>query len=343
MEILTPLEKDVDTLPNGARLHIKHEGELEAGSFKQRGMTRAVEMHPDDEVFCLASAGGAAAALALAVQKAGKRAEIFVPTSTPEVKKVRVRMLGGDAVRLTEIDAVFPLVQQIAAESAADNGWRLQSAYDDQDVIDGHADVAREVLSQTPEASERIHFVPVGGGSLLAGTLLATEQAGDRVVGVQFSTNTSLAQSLAANERQVARSLDTLAEGSAANIGVHNFKIIQKHQDRLETIIVTPQELGKMVIRECMRHYAEYESPYFPNLIESPYRRAEATGLLAEAGAHRYAATHGAETHVPWIAYQTGSNADESRLQELADCARRAAKPMKSTRNRTWHGPHTNC
>ena len=281
---------------------------------------------------------GAAAALALAVQKAGKQAEIFVPASTPEVKKARVRMLGGDAVRLTEIDAVFPLVQQIAAESAADNGWRLQSAYDDRDVIDGHADVAREVLSQTPEAGERIHFVPVGGGSLLAGTLLATEQAGDRVVGVQFSTNTSLARSLAANERQVARNLDTLAEGSAANIGAHNFEIIHKNRDRLDVVTVTRQHLGRMVLHETERHYHAYEAPYFPTHIDSPYRRPEATGLLAQAGAYQYALNYSSEPHTAWIAYQTGANADESRLQQLADHARGAAL---SIRTRTWHGPHT--
>lgn len=86
MELLTPLETNAYKLPNGMALHIKHEGELEAGSFKQCGMTRVVGAHPDEDVFCLASAVERLRR-SLATQRAGKRAEIFIPKSTPTVKK----------------------------------------------------------------------------------------------------------------------------------------------------------------------------------------------------------------------------------------------------------------
>lgn len=338
MEILTPLEKNAYDLPNGVQFHVKHEGELEAGSFKQRGMVRAVESHPEENVFCLASAGGAAAALALAVQRAGKQAEVFVPDTTPAAKIRVIRHFGGDSVRIHQIEASFPEVQREAARYADHHNYRLQSAFDDADVIKGHGDPAREVIFETSNAQTRTHFVPVGGGSILAGTLRATEASGDRVVAVQFSSNTSLTESLAAQEQRAAAALDTLAEGSAANIGHSNFEIIQKNSDRLEVITVTRRQLGQMVLREAERHYQMYEAPYFPNNFESPYRRPEATGLIAEAGAYQYALTHDPVFGEDWIAYQTGANADEMRLRQLADEARDTALSAKT---RTWHGPHT--
>lgn len=186
-------------------------------------------------------------------------------------------------------------MHQADERHAKEHSYYLQSAYDDLDVINGHGDVAREVQLQVTDNTERVHFVPVGGGSLLAGTLHATEQSGDRVAAVQFSTNTSLEQSLAQNTQQVARQLGSLAEGSVANIGNHNFVIIQKHRERLEVITVTRQQLGAAVLRDAERHYHLHEAPYFPEVVESPYRQAEATGMIAEAGAHQYSLAYRAK------------------------------------------------
>lgn len=336
----TPLEFEAQQLPSGQLLSLKHETEQRAGSFKVRGMVSAALSHDTDHLV-LASAGGAGAGLAYAVHELGKQARIYVPETAPERKKQLIRDLGGRAVKLVEVAGDFPATQQVAQREATAQGIVYQSPYNDPAVVSGHRQVTEEILAQNPDNRSNVIFVPVGGGSLLAGALEATAQTGDKVVGVQFATNRSAELSLSAGQHVAATELDSRAEGSAAQVGAYTLEIMKRHQERLDFVTVSAAEVGGAIDREIGYRYQTYEAPY-PGMGElAPYRFPETTGFVAEAGAWKYAEHHPQTNDEHWIAIRSGSNTDELREQALLDAYRQLAPSSRLT-SRVWNGAHTN-
>ncbi len=136
-----------------------------------------------------ASAGNHAQGLALAAQRLGVRAVIVMPRTTPELKVKGVLARGGEA--LLHGDA-FPDALAHALQLAEREGMTFVPPYDDPDVIAGQGTVAMEILRQHSGRLDAI-FVPVGGGSLIAGIAAYVKHLRPdiRVIGVEPEDSTA--------------------------------------------------------------------------------------------------------------------------------------------------------
>lgn len=153
------------------RLLLKLESLQFTGSFKARGATNAVAMlEPHERRVVAASGGNHGAAVAWAATRAGVRADVFVPESSPKVKR---RRIGAFGAKVHLVPGPYAAAAAAAAEYAAERGLRDIHAYDDPAVVAGQGTLGLEVLDQV-RSVDRI-LVAVGGGGLFGGVSLACD------------------------------------------------------------------------------------------------------------------------------------------------------------------------
>lgn len=202
------------------------------GSFKIRAAT-AVAQNVAAPRLLTASSGNFGAALARATARAGKAATVVMPMRSAAVKVEAVRRLGAtvdliDTDRITRAARVGELAQ-------LDPEAQVVSPYDDAWVVAGNATLAVE-LFERPEVPDCV-VVPVGGGGLSSGFVVARDRMGARclVVGAEPRLANDAARSLRAgvlcrNEREP----DTLCDGvRTLSLGRLNFEILRAGLDGL--------------------------------------------------------------------------------------------------------------
>jgi threonine dehydratase len=157
-----------DLAPNsGVRLYAKLENEQETGSFKLRGATNKIMSLSQAERqrgVVTASNGNHGLGVALAAQKTGTPAEVFVSQWVAPERAARIEDLG---TVVTRTDGQPLDAEKAARASAARTGRTYISPYNDPDVMAGQGTVAVEFLEQVP--SVKAVFVTVGGGGLIGG------------------------------------------------------------------------------------------------------------------------------------------------------------------------------
>jgi threonine dehydratase len=157
-----------DLAPNsGVRLYAKLENEQETGSFKLRGATNKIMSLSQAERqrgVVTASNGNHGLGVALAAQKTGTPAEVFVSQWVAPERAARIEDLGA---MVTRTDGQPLDAEKAARASAAQTGRTYISPYNDPDVMAGQGTVAVELLEQVP--SVNAVFVTVGGGGLIGG------------------------------------------------------------------------------------------------------------------------------------------------------------------------------
>ncbi len=155
----------------GANLFFKCENLQRVGAFKFRGAANAVFSLSDAEAargVATHSSGNHAQALALAARLRGIRAHIVMPESSPAVKVEAVRGYGGRVVFCRPTQAAR---EEALAAVVAETGACFVHPYDDPRVVAGQATCALELLEQAGPLDAIL--VPIGGGGLASGTLLA--------------------------------------------------------------------------------------------------------------------------------------------------------------------------
>lgn len=154
-------------------------------SFKHRGALVAVDRiareQPGTPIFT-ASTGNHGQGVTYAAARVGLPVTVHAPATTAAVKLGAMRGLGADViVEGADLDAA-----QKASERAAEaaGGVYIEDG-ENPDLMAGAATIVSELLAATPELDTLI--VPVGGGNLIGGALLAVAASGRdvEVVGVQ--------------------------------------------------------------------------------------------------------------------------------------------------------------
>jgi threonine dehydratase len=163
------------------------------GGFKARGAFNKVLGGRLPAAGVIAASGGNhGGAVAYAAARLGCPAEIFVPSSCPEVKLERLRNLGAT---VHVVGTFYEESYAACRERAAQSGALLVHSYDDPEVVAGQGTIARELDVQV--AGLDTVLAPVGGGGLAAG-LCAYFGRGVRIVGVEPYTSSSMHAALAA-------------------------------------------------------------------------------------------------------------------------------------------------
>jgi len=155
-------------------LYFKCENFQKAGVFKSRGACNAVFSLESDQAakgVATHSSGNHAAALARAAALRQIAAHIVMPSNSPETKVAAVRHYGGN---ITFCEPTQEAREKTADKVVAETGATLIHPYNNNEVIAGQGTAALELLQQVPDLD--VVMVPVGGGGLLSGTLIATKQ-----------------------------------------------------------------------------------------------------------------------------------------------------------------------
>ena len=177
------------------------------------------------------SSGNFAQALSLAAKSLNVPAFVVMPNTAPEVKKDAVKGYGGEIIECppTSTDR-----EHAANQIVLDKGATFLHPSDNWDVILGQGTAALELLSEISDLDYII--TPVGGGGLVAGTILATlaKNPGCRVIGAEPSEADDAYRSLISGEIETNTTTNTIADGLKTQLGSLNFPVIRDH---IEAII----------------------------------------------------------------------------------------------------------
>jgi threonine dehydratase len=216
----------------GVTLSLKCENMQFCGAFKSRGACNAVFSLTDVQAargVCAHSSGNHAAALARAARRRGIPAHIVMPRNSRPNKLQAVRDLGIEPV----MSGPSPSERQAVTDQLmADTGATLIHPYDDYRVIAGQATAAVELLEQSATPPKSL-LVPLGGGGLLAGTLLAVKSLapGVQVIGVEPAWADDGYRSWKSGSIQQPARYDTIADGLRTSLGQRTFPVIQRLVD----------------------------------------------------------------------------------------------------------------
>jgi threonine dehydratase len=281
----------------GATLFFKCENFQRMGAFKFRGAFNALSRLPQAQrgrgVIAFSS-GNHAQAVALAARMLDIEATIVMPQDAPASKLAATRGYGG---RVVTYDRYRDNREAIAEGLAASSGAALIPPYDHADVIAGQGTAAAELIAEVGRLDSL--FVCVGGGGLLAGSLLAARALAPacKVYGVEPEAGNDGQQSLRSGSIVRIEVPATIADGAQTqSLGRLPFEIIRRDAED----IVTATDIDLV---ECMRIFAR-----ILKIVVEP------TGCLAFAGARRAgAALEGQRVGV----IVSGGNVDPARYGAL--------------------------
>ncbi len=164
-----------------------------AGSFKARGaFNRVLAAAAAGEVgpagLIAASGGNHGAAIAFVARKLGYSAEIFMPSTSPTIKRERIASYGAT---VHVVDGYFDQAQAAATVRQQESGALSVHPFEHVDVIAGQATMAMELDDQLDGYDTLV--VATGGGGFIAGQA-AWVQDRRRVVSVEPTTSCCLFQ-----------------------------------------------------------------------------------------------------------------------------------------------------
>lgn len=294
----------------GLSVWFKREDLLPVRSYKLRGAYNLIAQLDEQAraagVVC-ASAGNHAQGVAYACARLGVQARVYLPRTTPRQKRDRVAQLGGDVVEVRVVGDAYDDAAGAAVRDMEASGATLVPAFDDPRTVAGQGTVVREVVGQLGQAPD-VLVVPVGGGGLLAGTLvwLREHHPQVRVIGVEPAGAASMAAAVEAGGPVGLDDIDPFVDGAAVRrVGDVTHPIVAAEVASGAVTLTTAQE-GAV----CVEMLELYQSD----------------GIIAEpAGALASAALSEGDLDLPpgatVVALLSGGNNDVSRYAEIVERA----------------------
>jgi len=222
----------------GCDVFFKCETFQRTGSFKFRGATHAIsrlDARDRGAGVTTHSSGNHGAALALAAREAGLPARIVVPRGANPLKRAAIEAYGGQIVDCGETLAER---EAALARVCEETGAVFVPPYDHPHIIAGQGTAALELARAVPGLDEV--WVPVGGGGLASGTLIALsgKATGEAttVIGVEPELADDAYWSLEKGEIQPQRPPRTIADGLRTALGELPFEIFRRHGLTIRTV-----------------------------------------------------------------------------------------------------------
>ena len=213
---------------SGVEAYFKCENLQRGGAFKLRGafnfLLQLTEAERQRGVVAFSS-GNHAQAVAISAVHLGVHATIVMPTDAPRAKLEATKAYGAEIV---VFDRQRENREEIAARIASQTGAVVVPSYDHPWIIAGQGTAALELLEECPNLEALA--VPLGGGGLLSGTLVAAQglRPGIPVFGVEPELANDWHQSLIQGERTEIAPPLTIADGLRTPVpGKITFPIVQ--------------------------------------------------------------------------------------------------------------------
>jgi threonine dehydratase len=231
----------------GGSVFFKCENLQRGGAFKFRGAYNRLVCLSDAERargVVAFSSGNHAQGVALAARELGIHATIVMPTDAPSLKVAATAGYGADIV---QYDRLTEDREAIARTLADERGLTLVPPYDQPLIMAGQGTAALELIDEIGALDWLL--VPVGGGGLLSGTVVAATAMLPRikVMGVETETSNDWVLSLQAGHPVRIDPPDTIADGMRTQQpGALTFPVVQRLAHGVTT--VSDQE-----VKEAMR------------------------------------------------------------------------------------------
>lgn len=219
------------------------------GSFKFRAAYNLLSAILQQNVIT-ASSGNFGQAVAYACQLLGKHCTIVMPSTSAQVKIEAVRSYGGN-VDLIDVRKISRAER--VTELLAENPEAFQAhAYDDYRVVAGNSTLGKEIFAA---AEFDVILVPVGGGGLSSGLVVARDHLGKSttIIGAEPLLGNDASRSLRSgilqrNEHEPA----TIADGARTiSLGQLNWEIVRRG---LEDIIEVDDETTTRALQYAFRY-----------------------------------------------------------------------------------------
>jgi threonine dehydratase len=230
----------------GARVFLKCENLQVTGSFKARGACNAILSLPDETAargVVTHSSGNHAAAVAWAARLRNIPVSIVMPENSRRNKLQAVRRFGVEPVLCgpTADDR-----QTAADKILAETGGVLIHPYDADPTVAGQGTAALELLEQIEDLDTIV--VPVGGGGLCSGTLLAVKSLRPhiRVLAAEPAWADDAHRSWKSGALQLPVRTDTIADGLRTPLGQITFPIVR---ELIDDILLASEQAIATAIR----------------------------------------------------------------------------------------------
>ena len=213
----TPIER-VD-IGSTAEVWVKREDLPPIHAYKWRGAYNKMATLPADVrsrgVVC-ASAGNHAQGVAIAAQKLGCHATIFMPLPTPLMKRQAVALHGGAQVTITLVGDTYDDASDAAKAFADEHGTAFVHPYDDLATMGGQGTIADEVLMSGVGPFDAA-YLQIGGGGMAAavGGWLKRFMPNIRIVGVEGEGQASMKAAVQQGGPVTLDQLDIFCDGTA--------------------------------------------------------------------------------------------------------------------------------
>ena len=243
---------------SGSDVYLKAEFRQKTGSFKIRGAYYKIKSLSDDEKkygVVAASAGNHAQGVAFASSLEKIPCTIVMPKNASPAKVAATRGYGADVI----LEGVnYDESSAKAKEISQETGATMIHAFDDPQIIAAQGVIGLEILEDLPDVDEV--YVPIGGGGLAAGTLIAIKEKNPkiRVVGVQSRSFPSMYESVQKGSITASGGGRTIADGISVKVpGQLTFAIIKELID--DIVLVDDVEITKamFLLMERMKFVVE--------------------------------------------------------------------------------------
>ena len=220
-----------------AEVYFKCENLQRVGAFKYRGACNAIARLDDAQRSAgvvTFSSGNHGQAIARAASSFGVAATIVMPLDAPKAKRNAAASYGA---RIISYDRQKESREDVAQALVDEEGLTLIPPFDHPDIIAGQGTAAMELLEDVGGLDAL--FVPLGGGGLLAGSLLSAHALAPEclVYGVEPLAGNDGQQSF--NKGEVVR-IDppqSIADGALTQaLGQYTFPIIKRYAHDILTV-----------------------------------------------------------------------------------------------------------
>jgi threonine dehydratase len=241
-----------------SEVYLKAEFRQKTGSFKARGAYYKIKLLSDKEKkqgVVAASAGNHAQGVAFAASLENIPCTIVMPKNASPAKVAATKGYGANVI-LNGIN--YDESSANANKIANDTGATMIHAFDDPQIIAAQGVIGLEILDDLPDVDEI--YLPIGGGGLAAGTLIAIKEKNPdiKIIGVQSNSFPSMYESVKKGMLTASGGTRTIADGISVKLpGELTFKIINELID--EIVLVDDNEITKamFLLMERMKFVVE--------------------------------------------------------------------------------------
>ncbi len=239
-------------------IYLKAEFRQKTGSFKIRGAYYKIQCLSSEEKkygVVAASAGNHAQGVAFASALEKIPCTIVMPKNASPAKVAATKGYGAKVIlEGINYDESSAKAKEIAKETRA----TMIHAFDDPQIIAAQGVIGLEILEDLPDVDEV--YVPIGGGGLAAGILIAIKEKNPnvKVIGIQSRSFPSMYDSLKQGSITASGGARTIADGISVKIpGQLTFGIIKELID--DVVLVDDTEIIKamFLLMERMKFVVE--------------------------------------------------------------------------------------